>query len=76
MLFTWHCLYLPTAAAAIDQYLLPARPTAANLQQWVCYCGTLHHFLDPALHTMLAVLTKLAQAATKLIHCIQEKRSH
>ena len=29
---------LHAAAAAIDQYLLPAGPTAANLQQWVCCC--------------------------------------
>ena len=25
--------------AAIDRYLLPAGPAAANLQQRVCYCG-------------------------------------
>ena len=49
---------------------LPARPTAANLQQWVCRCGpmlgqrdrwtggwTLYHFTDPALHSVRAVPT-------------------
>jgi len=31
MLTTWYCQYLPAAAAAeINQYLLPAGPTAAN----------------------------------------------
>ena len=29
----WHCPHSPAAAAAIDRYLLPAGPTAANLQQ-------------------------------------------
>ena len=28
---TWHCPHLPAAAAAIDRYLLPVEPTAANL---------------------------------------------
>jgi len=32
-LTTWHCPHSPAAAAAIDRYLLPAGPTAANLQQ-------------------------------------------
>jgi len=32
-LTTWHCPHLLAAAAAIDQRLLPAGPTAANLQQ-------------------------------------------
>jgi len=30
----WHDLHLPAAAAAIDQYILPVGPKAANLQQW------------------------------------------
>ena len=40
-LTTWHCPHSPTAAAAIDRYLLPAEPTAANLQAAAgdCYCG-------------------------------------
>ena len=29
---------LPTTAAAVNQYLLPAGPTAVSLQQWVCCC--------------------------------------
>jgi len=29
-LTTWHCPQSPAAAAAIDRYLLPAGPTAAN----------------------------------------------
>jgi len=33
MLTTWHCPHLPITAAATDQYLLRAGPTAANLQQ-------------------------------------------
>jgi len=41
MLTTWHCPHSPAAAAAIDQYLLPAGPTAANLHQLVCYCCTM-----------------------------------
>jgi len=32
-------LLLSAGRAAIDRYLLPAEPTAANLQQWVCCCG-------------------------------------
>ena len=35
---TWHCPHSPAAAAAIDRCLLPAGPTAANLQQRVCCC--------------------------------------
>jgi len=38
-LTTWHCPHSPAAAAASDRYLLPAEPTAANLQQRVCCCG-------------------------------------
>ena len=39
----WHCPHSPAACraavrrAATDRYLLPAGPTAANLQQRVCY---------------------------------------
>jgi len=33
MLTTWYCQYLPAAAAEINQYLLPAGPTAANPPQ-------------------------------------------
>jgi len=32
-------LLLSAGRAAIDRYLLPAGPTAANLQRWVCCCG-------------------------------------
>jgi len=32
-------LLLSAGHAAIDQYLLPAELTAANLQQRVCCCG-------------------------------------
>ena len=38
-LTTRHCSHSPAAAAIIDRYLLPAGPTAANLQQRVCCCG-------------------------------------
>ena len=38
-LTTCHCPHSPAAAAAIDQYLLPAGPTATNLQQRVCCLG-------------------------------------
>jgi len=38
--FACHTLLLQsTSHAAIDRYLLPAGPTAANLQQKVCCCG-------------------------------------
>ena len=51
-------------AAAIDRYILPVEPTAANLQQRVCCCGpmlgqtdgrTLYRFIDPVHHTMQEV---------------------
>ena len=32
-------LLLTAGRATIDQYLLPAGPTTANLQHWVCCCG-------------------------------------
>ena len=51
-LTTWHCSHSPAAAAAIDRYLLPAGPTAANLQQRV-HCSV--PIIDPAPHTMRAV---------------------
>jgi len=35
---TWHRPHSHTAAAAIERHFLPAGPTAANLQQRVCYC--------------------------------------
>jgi len=38
-LITWHCPHSPAPTAAMNQYLLPARPTAANLQQRICCCG-------------------------------------
>jgi len=38
-LTTWHCPHSPAAAAAIVRDLVPAGPTAANLQQRVCCCG-------------------------------------
>jgi len=60
----WYCPHLPATAVAIDQYLLPAGPTAANLQQWACCCErrlgqtdgqTSYRFTDPAegLHRIL-----------------------
>jgi len=39
---TWHCPHSPAArrcCTAIDRYLLPAGPTAANLQRRVCCRG-------------------------------------
>ena len=64
-LTTWHWRHirpLHAAAAAIDRYLLHARPTAACLQQRVCCCRleqtdgrTFCRFIDHALHTMWAV---------------------
>ena len=39
-LTTWHCPHSPAAGAAIDRYLLPAGPTAANLQQTVVHAWT------------------------------------
>ena len=50
----------PATAAAIDQYLLTAAPTAANLPAAVCLLAqtdgrtggrTPHRFIDPAPHT-------------------------
>ena len=45
-LTTWHCPHSPAAAVATHQYILPAGPTAANLQPQgacgqcqVCCCG-------------------------------------
>ena len=72
-LTTCHCPHSPTAAAADDLHLLPAGPTAANLQQRVC-CGptleeaggqvdgrtdgrTPYRFIDSAAHAMRAVPT-------------------
>jgi len=43
-LTTWHCPHSPDAAAAIDaidQFLLPAGSTAANLQPRVCCCESM-----------------------------------
>ena len=37
----WHCPHSPTAAAALDRYLLPAGPTAANLQQRISCRGSM-----------------------------------
>ena len=65
----WHCPHSPaTTAAAIDQYLLPVRPTAANLVNLQQHCVTARwgrqtltdrrmpdSCTDPALHTMQAV---------------------
>ena len=39
-LTTWHCPHSHAAAAPIDRYLLPAGPSAANLQQRVCCRGS------------------------------------
>ena len=47
-LTTWHCPHLPTTAAAIDRFLLPTGPTAANLQQRVCCCGPMLGQTSPA----------------------------
>ena len=65
---TWHYPHLPAAAAAaIDRYLLPAGPTAANLQQRVRWLdGTDRHTdrktpdscIDLAPHTMRAMPIK------------------
>jgi len=46
MLTMRHYPNLPATAAAAcrtatDQYLLPAGPTAANMQQWVCCCESM-----------------------------------
>ena len=56
----WHCPHIPqhaAAAAAIDRYLLPVGPTAANLQQQAHagtdrrLCGqTPYRFIDAAHH--------------------------
>jgi len=52
---------LPAAAAAIDRYLLPAEPTAANLQQRPdsrnrqTERGTPGSCIDPYSHTMEAM---------------------
>ena len=45
----WHCPHLPTAAAAVDRYLLPA-----GTDRWTPY-----RFIDPAPHTMRAVPTTI-----------------
>ena len=53
----------PPLSAAIDQYLLPAGPTAANpphaaaVGKWDRQTDgrTPYRFIDPALHTMRAV---------------------
>ena len=37
-LTAWHCPHSPAAVGTIDRHLLPAGPTAANLQQQTC-CG-------------------------------------
>jgi len=52
----WHCSICPLHAghAAIDRYLLPAMPTAADLQQWHVLAGW-DGFIDPAPHTMRAI---------------------
>jgi len=53
-----------STAAAVNQCLLPARPTATNLQQRLCCCGpmlwqtdgrTSYYFIDPAPHTTWTV---------------------
>jgi len=67
-LTTWHCLQSHSPAARrcrrSQSYLLPARPTAANLQQRVCCCGpvlgqtdgrTPFRYTDPAPHTLRTV---------------------
>ena len=46
---------LSATAAAINRNLLPARPTAANLQLKQTDTQTLYRFIDPAPHTMRAV---------------------
>jgi len=49
------------AATAIDQYPLTAGPTAANLLQWhvaARWHRQADRYIDPALHTTWAVLTK------------------
>jgi len=46
----WYCPDSQPAAAAIDLYLLPARPAGTDRQ-------TSYHFIDPAPHTMWAVTT-------------------
>ena len=40
MLTAWHCPHSHAIAAAVDQYLLLAGPTAANLQQQVATVGS------------------------------------
>ena len=52
-MITWHCLHSPTAGEAIDRYLLPAEPTAANLQQQVCCCGPKLGPMDRWMDTVL-----------------------
>ena len=64
-------------AVAIDRYLLPTGPTAANLQQWVCCCGPVmgqsewrtngripYRFADPAPHTNFGL--RLARSRSDL----------
>ena len=62
-LTTWHCPHSHAAAAPIDRYLLPAGPSAANLQQRVCCRGSVlgqtdgrtpYRFIDPAPRTTRA----------------------
>ena len=59
-LTAWHCsqLLLSAGRAAIDRYLLPARPTAANpMQQHARNAAdrqTPDRYTEPALHTMQA----------------------
>ena len=72
-LTTRHCPHSLAAAAAIDRHLLPAWPTAANLQRRVCCCGTDRQtdgrtpcrFVDPAVHTVRALATSLSVRQTQ-----------
>ena len=81
-LTTWHRPRSPAAAAAIDRYLLPAGPTAANLQQrgsaskWDRQENgrTPYRFIDPAGLTGRAVpvtMTHLYRYSKK-----QDRRTH
>ena len=84
-LTTWHCPHSPAAAATIDWHLLPAGPTAANLQRRVCICylqlahagtdgRTPCRCIDAAPYTMRAVqIITAVPHAYKLVYRVAQQ---
>ena len=80
MVTSWHCQHSPAAAVAVDRYLLPAGPTAANLQRRFCCCGKCGPILRQTYGRLpcrvIDLLSIMSASPGVLISCVFRIKTH